>query len=89
MQEVSFSPGDPLFYMHHGFIDRNYWVWQNADTAERYTQLGGYTTQTEPSTGWVETTLEYSLTSLGIMPAVPISEVMNTQGGYLCYKYDY
>jgi tyrosinase len=29
------SPGDPMFYLHHGQMDRVYWIWQNLDWANR------------------------------------------------------
>jgi hypothetical protein len=30
------SPGDPLFYLHHGMIDRTWWIWQSLDKKTRY-----------------------------------------------------
>jgi tyrosinase len=29
------SPGDPAFWLHHGQVDRLYWIWQNLDWANR------------------------------------------------------
>lgn len=87
--DISSSPGDPMFFMHHGFIDRNWWYWQNQDPSERLYQINGYTTESEPETGWVETTLNYTLTSYEIIRDTTIYEVMDTEGGYLCYTYDY
>ncbi|RAH77187.1 Di-copper centre-containing protein, partial [Aspergillus japonicus CBS 114.51] len=88
MGDVSGSPGDPVFFLHHGFVDRNWWAWQSADPDNRLYQLSGYTTESEPATGWVNVTLEYNLTSYEILPDVTIERVMDTEGGYLCYTYD-
>ena len=29
------SPGDPLFYLHHGMIDKVWWTWQQLDPKTR------------------------------------------------------
>lgn len=41
MSDVSASPGDPLFYLHHANIDRLWWQWQAADLPARLEQMGG------------------------------------------------
>lgn len=34
-----FSPLEPVFYLHHGQIDRMYFIWQNLDWAKRQVSL--------------------------------------------------
>lgn len=80
---------DPLFYLHHGFIDRLWWNWQAADRSNRLYQLGGHSTQKEPEGGFQETTLDYVMTTYEIRPNVTVGDVMDIQGGFLCYQYDY
>ncbi|KAE8382375.1 tyrosinase, partial [Aspergillus bertholletiae] len=87
MEDPDVSPGDPLFYLHHGWIDRLWWQWQREDPTRLY-QLGGYATITEPEGGWFNTTLDYIMTTFGILPDVTVADVMDTKGGYLCYDYD-
>ena len=29
------SPGDPMFWLHHGMVDRTWWIWQNQKPLER------------------------------------------------------
>ncbi|KAJ3529389.1 hypothetical protein NM208_g9783 [Fusarium decemcellulare] len=41
MQDVAGSPGEPLFYMHHTYLDRLWWLWQEADLPARLTDMGG------------------------------------------------
>ncbi|RDH26962.1 hypothetical protein BDQ94DRAFT_164037 [Aspergillus welwitschiae] len=89
MYDIDSSPGDPLFYLHHAWYDRLWWNWQKADLQNRLYQVGGYTTQTEPADGWKNLTLDYTLTTYNIVPNVTVREVMDIQGGYLCYDYDY
>ncbi len=88
MSDVQASPSDPLFFMHHAFVDHSWRIWQNVNSNRKYA-IGGYTTQTEPSTGWVDTTLSYTLSSMGLAESVPINDVMDTEGSFLCYRYDY
>lgn len=36
---------DPLFYMHHAYLDKLFWKWQQADPA-RLSEVGGQNVQT-------------------------------------------
>ncbi|KAF2799260.1 Di-copper centre-containing protein [Melanomma pulvis-pyrius CBS 109.77] len=33
------SPGDPVFWFHHGMVDRIWWIWQMQDPENRMNQL--------------------------------------------------
>lgn len=97
MSDIYASAGDPMFYMHHNYIDRVWWKWQTANASSRLTDMSGnawnMTTLAVnnvvlPASEW-NTTLDYTLAVADVIPSVPISEVMNAQGGYLCYEYDY
>ncbi|ETS85044.1 hypothetical protein PFICI_03069 [Pestalotiopsis fici W106-1] len=84
MSFVSISPGDPVFFMHHGFVDHSYVLWQNADLTNRLNQVNGCTDSACSS----QLTADYVLSSQGLRPEVKVSDVLDTQGGYLCYVYD-
>ncbi|EDU44897.1 tyrosinase central domain protein [Pyrenophora tritici-repentis] len=83
------SPGDPLFYLHHGMIDRTWWIWQALDTKTRTSGAGISGTQTflnnPPS---ANTTLE-DVVDLGYAasPPVKIADLMSTVKGPMCYMY--
>ncbi|KAJ0149006.1 Uncharacterized protein HZ326_8431 [Fusarium oxysporum f. sp. albedinis] len=67
-------------------VDVRPWRWEdNAMTCGRLYQLGGPSTQG----GYEELTLDYVMTTYGIRPNVTVRNVMDIQGGYLCYRYDY
>jgi tyrosinase len=90
MANMDSSVGDPSFFLHHGFIDRNWWTWQNIDPTNNLYQISGYTTQKPlPSGGYEEVTLDYVMSSWGVLPDVTVYDVMDAEGGYLCYEYDY
>lgn len=96
MADKDASPGDPTFYLHHNYIDRLWWQWQQADGANRLYAIGGNTVNETlnayqaPTDGvWPTTTLDYVLSMNDIIPNVTVESVMNAQGGYLCYEYDY
>jgi len=82
MAEVYASPGDPVFWLHHAFIDRNFRVWQNQDSS-RTTSIDGTDAFGNPLTmdTWVNVA--------GIRPDVQIKDIINTQGGIFCYRYNY
>jgi tyrosinase len=84
----SFSHLDPLFYLHHAFLDRVWWQWQQRDLPARLRDIAGYTTQSEPATGWVDATLNDELNMFGIIPNAKVRDVMDIRGGgRLCYDY--
>ena len=35
------SPGDPIFYLHHAWLDKIWWDWQRRDLPVRLTAMGG------------------------------------------------
>ncbi|EGU89170.1 hypothetical protein FOXB_00301 [Fusarium oxysporum f. sp. conglutinans Fo5176] len=74
MEDIDASPGDRLW-----------WKWQSEDFGNRLYQLGGPSTQG----GYEELTLDYVMTTYGIRPNVTVRDVMDIQGAYLCYRYDY
>ncbi|KAI1332965.1 Di-copper centre-containing protein [Xylariaceae sp. FL0255] len=85
MSDVPSSVGDPIFFMHHLFVDRNFRVWQNADSS-RLTTIDGCADDANPCTPISTSTV---LSSNGIIANMTVGEVLNTLGGPLCYRYDY
>ncbi len=80
------SPGDPMFWLHHGQIDRTWWIWQNQDLANRQDAIAGTITllNNPPSrNGTLQDTLNMGVNA----PTVQIKDVMSTVAGPLCYIY--
>jgi tyrosinase len=88
MGDVQSSPQDPSFFLHHHFVNHGWRIWQVADPGDRTYAIGGSTTQNCGSS-CQPTTLDYTLTSYGFYQDVSINDVMDTEGGFLCYHYDY
>lgn len=82
MQDVYASPGDPIFWLHHMFVDRNFRIWQNADSS-RTTSINGNDGGGKPLT------LDTYVYMQGIRPDVKIRDILNTMDTTLCYKYNY
>lgn len=85
MAEVSASVGDPIFFMHHLFVDHTFRIWQNANPSRR-TTISGCADKANPCT---PITLDTKLSSNGIRPDLTVRQVMDTLGGTFCYRYDY
>ncbi|KAK3322910.1 hypothetical protein B0H66DRAFT_574901 [Apodospora peruviana] len=47
------SSGDPLFFMHHGFVDKMWWQWQSKDPETRLKDISGLNAQ-DPAVGFSE-----------------------------------
>ncbi|KAL7269177.1 hypothetical protein RUND412_008168 [Rhizina undulata] len=86
MADVATSP-DPVFFLHHTFLDRVWWQWQEEDLETRLTDIAGYTTLYEPATGWVNTTLYFEIDVFGIVPNATVGDIMDVRGSLLCYEY--
>ena len=88
MADVAGSPSDPIFWMHHSFVDHSFRIWQNVDSS-RLSNINGNDAQGNPLT--LDTTLNVG----GIFPTVKVRDVLNTLGGTtlggrpFCYKYNY
>jgi tyrosinase len=84
MGDVYASPGDPVFWLHHLFIDHNYRIWQNNDPA-RITAAGVNGRDAYGNTLTVDTIVYME----GIRPDVAVRDILNTLSTTLCYRYDY
>ncbi|RPA77868.1 Di-copper centre-containing protein [Ascobolus immersus RN42] len=87
------SPGDPLFYLHHTYLDRIWWQWQKKDLKKRLVDIAGYTSNfppkpEEPGQGWVNATLDDTLDMFGIIPNATVREVMDIRAWPLCFDYE-
>jgi tyrosinase len=51
MLDVVASPSDPLFFLHHTYLDRVWWQWQQQDWPARKTDMGG---RNVPKTSYLE-----------------------------------
>ncbi|KAK6857069.1 Di-copper centre-containing protein [Apiospora arundinis] len=86
MAGVPTSPNDPSFFLHHGFVDHAYRIWQIADPNNRLTQINGCADKANPCTAATSGTV---LGSQGLRPDKTVGDVFDTTGGYLCYRYSY
>lgn len=86
------SPGDPVFWLHHGQVDRTWWIWQNQDPLERTKVVAGPTRPAPegepPSTlGTLDDVLD-----MGVLgPSWTISQASSSvglTGGPFCYVYE-
>lgn len=83
MQDVYASPSDPVFWLHHAFIDRNFRIWQNKDAGTRTTTINGNDKAGNPLT------LDTTVNVYGMRPDVQIRDILDTTSTTLCYKYNY
>jgi tyrosinase len=82
MQDTYASPSDPVFFLHHAFIDRNLRIWQNKDGA-RLNNINGQDGGGNPLT------LDTTINVQDMRPTVRIRDVLDTTSTTLCYKYNY
>ncbi|KAH8731557.1 hypothetical protein GQ44DRAFT_746267 [Phaeosphaeriaceae sp. PMI808] len=85
MGNASNSPGDPLFYLHHGNLDRVFWTWQQQDLETRLNQVGGPIYRLDYSGPNV--TLDFQVNMGNLAGNATLKDLLDTQGGILCYTY--
>jgi len=90
------TPNDPLFWLHHAMIDRIWYEWQRRHACNELAFLGGsvqpdlkdesefrmYPNGVPPNLH-----MDSVMPAVGMFPEATIGDVMDTQGGYLCYVY--
>jgi tyrosinase len=76
---------EPLFFLHHAQVDRLWWLWQQQDPARLSVYNGEAWHLGE--TGSREVSLDDKLLMGGIEDDVTVRDVIDTQGGRLCYTY--
>ncbi|KXJ86055.1 hypothetical protein Micbo1qcDRAFT_126950, partial [Microdochium bolleyi] len=89
MSDVYSSPGDPIFFSHHSYVDRFWNSWQRSK-ADYLTQVGGFTTPRcrQPGASCVPMTADTVLSSMGLRASVTVRDMMDIHRGPLCYTYD-
>ena len=89
MADVYGSVSDPVFWMHHSFIDHCFRMWQNIDPAHRTTSINGNDAQGQ------SLNMDTIIYMGGIRPNVRVRDIMNTMSGTViagvpfCYRYNY
>ncbi|KAK3381237.1 hypothetical protein B0H63DRAFT_197989 [Podospora didyma] len=89
-RDVFTSPGDPAFWLHHGQIDRTWWLWQMLNPVKRAqgtsAVAGTITFMNAPPSR--QTTIE-DIVNLGYAgnPTFKIKDLLSTTSGPFCYVY--
>lgn len=84
MGDAANSPADPLFYLHHGNLDRIFWEWQKGGE-ERLREVGGPVVPFDY--GGVNVTVGFEVGLGKLAGTVKLGELLDTVGGTLCYTY--
>ena len=81
--ETFTAPYDPLFFLHHTQLDRLWWLWQQRDDGKRVNSYGGHNHRHSVE----QAKLEDEITMQGLAPPIKVQQVMDTENGFLCYRY--
>ncbi|GAB1737296.1 hypothetical protein NU219Hw_g1222t1 [Hortaea werneckii] len=87
MSDFHSSPADPIFFLHHGMIDKTWTIWQNLDITRRTDAISGTSTlgNSPPS---AEMTLDDTLPFGFVREDQRFGDVMSTSKGPFCYRYE-
>jgi tyrosinase len=97
------SPGDPIFYLHHGNLDRIWAKWQKQNTANKFAVGGSikprFDVLNPPNVPDIQMTSWFPI-NLGLLAGIPgfttVGRLLDTKGtvppghlvtGNLCYEY--
>lgn len=82
------SPGDPAFWLHHGMIDRAWYIWQTQDYANRQQVIAGGTSMMGGGKAQsLEDTIDLEVLNVA-GKSYKIKELVSTVAGPLCYVYE-
>ncbi|KAJ3209034.1 hypothetical protein HDU83_000127 [Entophlyctis luteolus] len=84
MANASISPNDPLFWMHHVFVDKVWWRWQSRCESFKFDYEGPLTANDPIDLAGTDTaTMTEDVDTWG----VTVGELLDTEGSLLCYTY--
>lgn len=84
MSSQSQSPADPVFFLHHSYVDFAWKKWQNQQSW-RWSSISGCADKRSPCT---PLTVNTRLTSMGLFREMTVGELLDTEGDVGCYTYD-
>lgn len=84
MSNQAQSPADPIFFLHHSYVDWSWKRWQNQNYA-RWTSISGCADKKSPCTAL---TVNTQLTSMGLFRTMTVGDLLDTEGSIGCYTYD-
>lgn len=82
------SPGDPLFYLHHAWLDKVWWDWQSRNLPARVRDITGRKRMGDHDSSEGIVTLGDTLNMMGVVPNARVGEVMDLKGRRLCVEYE-
>ncbi|CAE6478122.1 unnamed protein product [Rhizoctonia solani] len=89
----TFSANEPMFHLHHGNIDRLWWLWQEKSTANKNAFHGGSVQNTSSldifpngQAPWLNKSSV--VPSAGLWPTYNIGETLDTRSWPWCYVYE-
>ncbi|TGJ87538.1 hypothetical protein E0Z10_g1221 [Xylaria hypoxylon] len=88
MADAIASPGDPVFFMHHLYIDYVFRKWQLGDLSRR-TTISGCATNNGCSPLTLDTVIYLGNICGAKCPDLPVRQLLRTLSGHFCYRYNY
>ncbi|KAL0956668.1 hypothetical protein HGRIS_002799 [Hohenbuehelia grisea] len=90
------APNEPLFWMHHAMVDKIWHDWQRRNPRNAAAFEGGSVQHVENTTIYERYPIggppflktETVILGDGLFADTPISNLLDTTGGYLCYTYE-
>jgi tyrosinase len=87
MADFHSSPADPIFFLHHGMIDKTWTDWQNLDIYRRQDIIIGTSTMgNEPPSAAM--TLNDIISFGFVTDDIVFRDLMDTFAGGYCYRYE-
>ncbi|KAJ1302867.1 hypothetical protein OPQ81_003167 [Rhizoctonia solani] len=92
LSNPSTSPNDPLFFLHHANLDRIWDKWQRKSSQNAVAYGGGSVQSLNdydnyPVGAPPAVTTSSDIPTCGLGGTLTVSDVMKTDGGYLCFRY--
>ena len=74
---------DPVFFLHHGQLDRLWWTWQGMDGRKRRRVYSGKRSHNSSE----DASLDDVIPMGGLAPDTTVGSIIDTESGLLCYSY--